>query len=561
MSEPEKSPGPAAKPDHFDIAILGTRLGGILLAGILARHGVRVVILDDDPHPRYQSGEATIPYTSMILELIADRYDMPEIRNIARSGLIARHVMPSSGVKRNLGFLYHEKGKTQDPTRILQFNVPSEHGENHLFRQDIDAYLLHAAIRRGAVYRPWSRNGAMEVGRNGATIQDGYGEALSADYVVDDCGRSSPLAAKFGLRVEPGNRRARSVTFTTHMVDVTPYDHCVHHRLPGRWHDGTLHHVFDGGWIGIIPFDNHKNSTNPLCSVVISVTDPAEAARSGDDLLAGLIDRFPSLKPHLGGARRVREWDVEAPAQYSCKDALGGRYLLFDESAGGNDLLFSRKLSNTVELVHALGHRLIAAARTGDYQKKELRDFGRIQEGVQLLADRIAAGAQIAMRHPDLWNAFARVWLMQSIACTVTTRKVHDAFVKSRDQTVLESLDRPVEDGFWMPVYEGYKRLLDQTLDSLSAVDDGRLPPVTAAQRVFDALAAVTSLPPIFDFADPKARIYHLTPARKLKALWWSLTQAPDGVGRLIFYRSFRKLASGPVAQALDDQPLSRKGL
>jgi FADH2 O2-dependent halogenase len=41
-------------------------------------------------------------------------------------------------------------------------------------------------------------------------------------------------------------------------------------ELPGMkhmWHDGTLHHIFDGGWFWIIPFDNHKKSQNSLCSI------------------------------------------------------------------------------------------------------------------------------------------------------------------------------------------------------------------------------------------------------------------------------------------------------
>ena len=29
----------------------------------------------------------------------------------------------------------------------------------------------------------------------------------------------------------------------------------------------TLHHMFEGGWLWIIPFNNHPYSTNTLCSV------------------------------------------------------------------------------------------------------------------------------------------------------------------------------------------------------------------------------------------------------------------------------------------------------
>lgn len=34
-----------------------------------------------------------------------------------------------------------------------------------------------------------------------------------------------------------------------------------------------LHHIFKGGWLWIIPFNNHRASTNPLCSVGLQL-DP-----------------------------------------------------------------------------------------------------------------------------------------------------------------------------------------------------------------------------------------------------------------------------------------------
>jgi tetracycline 7-halogenase / FADH2 O2-dependent halogenase len=541
-------PLPDPNDSHYDVAILGTRMGGLILAAILARHNARVVVLDDDIMPRHQSGEATIPYSSMLFELIADRYDLPEIRAIARADELAEKVMPSSGIKKNLGFLYHGEGQPQDPGQSLQFNVPSEHGESHLFRQDIDSWLLHGAIRRGAVYRPRRRDGTIAFDADRVRIQDGYGEWLSADFVIDASGPGSPLADRFGLRQFPGPLTARSTLFTTHMIGVKPYDDCAPHALAGHWHAGTLHHVFAGGWLGIIPFDNHAVSTNPLCSVVISLTGDAPAGMDGDAVLADLIRRFPSLAPHLGPARRVREWDVRQPAQYAASAAFGDRFLLLDDTAWNNDLLFSRALSNTAELVQALAHRLLAAVRAKDYTLPALRDFEKIQRGVALLNDRILAAAQTAFRDPNLWNAFARVWLMQSIACTVTTRKVHDAFVKSGDPAVFESIDQVAEDGFWMPLFDGYKQVLNLALGACEGVRDGALTASQAADSIFKALSGLTCLPPIFDFADPEARVYQLTTLRKIKTLWWGLTMAPGGVGSLIFYRSFRKPAAAPPA-------------
>ena len=39
--------------------------------------------------------------------------------------------------------------------------------------------------------------------------------------------------------------------------DARPYSH------PYRMSEGTLHHMFDGGWMWVIPFNNHPEHTNP----------------------------------------------------------------------------------------------------------------------------------------------------------------------------------------------------------------------------------------------------------------------------------------------------------
>lgn len=72
-------------PEHYDILLAGNSISVIMLAACLARNKVRVGLLRNRQMPPDLTGEATIPYTSMIFELIADRYGVPEIKNIART--------------------------------------------------------------------------------------------------------------------------------------------------------------------------------------------------------------------------------------------------------------------------------------------------------------------------------------------------------------------------------------------------------------------------------------------------------------------------------------------
>ncbi len=528
-------------PNHYDVLLAGNSISVTMLAACLARNDVRVGLLRNRHMPPDLTGEATIPYTSMIFELIADRYSVPEIKNIARTRDIHQKVMPSSGVKKNLGFIYLQCTRAVDMGKALQFNVPSEHGENHLFRPDIDAYLLAAAVRYGVQLVEIEDAPRVVLDDAGVKVAVAQGGWVSADFIVDGSLAGQVIARQAGLESVTCPLQTRTREFSTHMLGVVPFDECVDDDFPGRWHDGTLHHVFAEGWIGIIPFDNHAHSRNPLASVLVSLREDACQGKDGDQVLAGLIDKYPALGKHLSGARRVREWAVREPLNQVYPSVLERRCLMFDEGAATNDLLFSRKLSNGAELVLGLAHRLIDAVRSGDYRSRALNEFIVTQDSIITLSDRIAAGAYVAFRDPELWNAFARVWLLQSIAATITARKVNDAFAKSLDPHAFDEIDRLAEDGFWMPLYQGYKDILNTTLGLCDDVKNTQISAAQAAASIFAELAKASFVPPIFDFANPHARVYQLTTLRKLKALWWGLMQVPSEVGRLIFYRSFRK--------------------
>jgi tetracycline 7-halogenase / FADH2 O2-dependent halogenase len=57
-----------------EVAILGTEIAGIVLATILARHGLKVLMIDSGSHPRFAVGEATTPQMTSLLKLLAVRY-------------------------------------------------------------------------------------------------------------------------------------------------------------------------------------------------------------------------------------------------------------------------------------------------------------------------------------------------------------------------------------------------------------------------------------------------------------------------------------------------------
>ncbi|MBC2908372.1 FAD-dependent oxidoreductase, partial [Streptomyces sp. PSKA01] len=157
-----------------------------------------------------------------------------------------------------------------------------------------------------------------------------------------------PLAQKFGVREEPSRLRHQSRSLFTHMIGVKPYEDTLPqgtHQNPSPWSEGTLHHLFEGGWMWVIPFDNHPLSTSPLCSVGINLDPrihPVPEGLSPEEEFRAFIARFPDIAPQFEGAVATRDWVRTGRLQYSSKQTVGYRWCLTSHAAGFVDALFSR---------------------------------------------------------------------------------------------------------------------------------------------------------------------------------------------------------------------------
>jgi tetracycline 7-halogenase / FADH2 O2-dependent halogenase len=518
---------------HFDVAILGAGIAGGILGAVLARNGVRVLLLDAGLHPRFAVGESTIPYTSTMAELIAERYGVPEIAALSRFEAMRAAVGPMSGQKRNFGFVYHEEGRPQNAEQINQEMIPGN-VEMHLYRQDVDAYFYHVAVRYGAEGRMATRIADVDIDpARGVTLTSDSGEQFTAEYLVDGSGFRSPIATKLGLRDEPTRARQHSRSLFTHMIGVTPFDDAAaarEHHQPIPWHQGTLHHVFKGGWLWVIPFDNYDGAVNPLCSVGLSVDERIYPVPDGtpqqefDDFLR----RFPQIAEQFRDARTVRPWVRTGRLQYSASDTVGDRYCLTAHAAGFIDALYSRGLTNTMAVVDALSHRLIEAARTGDWSTPKFAYVDRLQQGLFDVHDDLVYSSFVGFGHYDLWNAVVRVWKATSFLTWTPTQKALSDFRRTGDERAFAELESSTTPGLSGPAGPDLAALLAFTRDTCQAVEAGRMPAAQGAEAMWDRLRASEFLPDPLALADPANRTPENTPDLKKRVLIWGQQQAPE---------------------------------
>ncbi|WP_327258288.1 MULTISPECIES: NAD(P)/FAD-dependent oxidoreductase [unclassified Streptomyces] len=517
--------------EKYDIALVGAHLASNLLAAVLARHGLRVLLVDAEVDAVTPAGETTVPYTAEVFFTLARRFDVPEIASFGLTCDLPDSVRRTSGVKRSLSFLHHQPGQLQNPAHTVQFNVPGEHSEWHMFRPDVDAYAHEVARKYGARV-PRHRSRMTDIaplpGNTGVSVTTADGVRYQARYLVDAIGMESPIIARLGP--DPvADMRARSRVMTAHFSGLRQFEDAVpleNYPKASPWSAGTISHLFNGGWIQVAHFDNHPEAGTQRASVAVSV-DPDVFGDLPKDPEAGfrsLIDRFPQLRETFSGAVATTPWSTDDVWQRTVSPTVGGRHFLFERSASRNDMFLSRDVTMAAELVYALAPVLLQAARTDDWSPQRFAPVAAFQAELIAFNDRIIAAAQIAARDFRLWNAFSRVWLLWSMLAALSLKSTRNHALSNGDWRPTHRLS---EGAFWFALPRGLPELLEQTFAWTEEIRAGRLATSAAASRIWQALEDAPFTPPLYGFADPDDRYYHFTLTKRLKALAWTKTVAP----------------------------------
>lgn len=525
--------------DH-DVVILGSGVAGTIIAACLARNGVDVLVLDAGQHPRFAIGESTIPYTSMMMRLVAERYGVPELKLLTTFEGVQEGISTNCGIKRNFGFVYHRPGEPQVPEQANQFPIPKIlHRENHFFRQDVDHWMLQVAFKYGAHVRQRTRVSDVTIDELGVTLLTEKGEQVKTKFVIDASGFRSVLAEKFGLREEPTRLRAHSRSLFTHMVGVQPYEDTVRphgaHKSPSPWSKGTLHHVFPGGWTWVIPFDNHPRATNALCSVGVSMDPriyPKPDCPPQQEFERYLAD-YPDVRRQFTTARAVRPWVSTGRLQYSSRQTVGYRWCLTSHAAGFIDALFSRGLSNTMEVINSLLYRVIDAVRDDDFSVERFEYVQELEQALLDFNDDLVANAYTSFQTWELWDAWFRIWVLGQALATFEVNRAYAKFASSRDVAAIERLAR-IEPQGSIPDYPPVRELLKAVSHLVQGVQAGEVDAGVAADQIFDLLVKSDFVPPAFGLTDRNNRWSNPTSFKILETLVWARTKAPPEIGQLV---------------------------
>ena len=475
----------------YDVAIIGSGIGGSTLAGVLARQGLSVIVFEGGQHPKFAVGESMILETSEMMRALAEFYDVPELAYFSSENYF-KYAGFSHGVKRHFGFTHHLPGREQNLRNSLQAVIPKEpYGhEMHLYRQDTDYFLTSVAISYGATILQNTLVADIDIQPDGVTITTKSGQTHRADYLVDAGGFRSLVADKLGWRHHDLQTHTRAIF--THMVDVPCYNDITappkEYDVPFRWSEGTLHHIFKGGWLWIIPFNNHVDSTNPLCSVGLQLDPrihPARPDLSPEAEFNAFLEQFPKMKEQLQNARAVRGWVRAERLQYSSRHIVGDRFALLGHAAGFIDPLYSKGLYVTHMTVMLLADLLIKAKKTNDYSAGAFQPLEKLTLNYVAMHDRLVANSIKSWSHYELWRVYSIQWLLgaylEYLRLSITRMRSKD-----RDEYISLLKDNRLAGGGFQRFFETQEKI-DALIEQVNPDDEADVARVVAEARALFA--------------------------------------------------------------------------
>lgn len=333
-----------------DIAIVGSGFAGALCALALRQRGQRVALIERGRHPRFAIGESTTPLTNLLLEELADRYDLPQIRSFSKWGTWQQaHPGVACGLKRGFTFLFHDLDKRfadggEHARQLLVAASPNDEvADTHWYRPDFDLALVEQAQSAGATFLDETR---LETVRDtGARMRlrgtrHGRAVEVTAGFVIDASGPRGFLTNALGTGSAPPRWLPPTQGLFTHFEGVDLWEHVSPPDAgpPYPPDAAALHHVFPGGWIWVLRFNNG------ITSAGAALTDPLAArvgASEGAPAWDRLLQALPSVREQFRAARAALPF-VHAPrVAFRCREVAGDKWALLPSAAGVIDPLLS----------------------------------------------------------------------------------------------------------------------------------------------------------------------------------------------------------------------------
>jgi len=404
----------------FDIAVIGSGFAGSLVAAIARQLGHSVVLLEKGKHPRFAIGESSTPLANLLLEQLSDRYGLSRIRPFAKWGTWQEtYPSISCGLKRGFTFYHHEGGSVfkDDAAHRKQLLVaasPNDRvADTHWYRPDLDAFLVEEARRLGVVYLDEAELWGVDADQKRPIIQGRHRNQpleIHASFLIDASGPRGFLHHALELPEVPFKNISSTQGLYTHFTGVKGWSEVAPSTEvpPYPVDDAAVHHVFAGGWIWVLRFNNGVTSAG------IAATPEARNSlgldfASKQHAWDRLLEKMPSIKDQFSAAQPTHPFVHAKQLSFLSGYVTGQNWALLPSAAGFVDPLLSTGMPLTL-----LGIERLAKIMESKWGREgfadELFNYS-MQTTIELVTvERLVAALYASMGDFDLFSALTLLY-------------------------------------------------------------------------------------------------------------------------------------------------------
>ena len=448
---------------RVDVVIVGAGFSGSLAAILLLQEGRSVALVERGKHPRFAIGESSTPLADFKLREIVKRYDLPRLEPLTQYGTW-KHSYPNvmCGVKRGFSYFYHHEGQeyqtnAQHASELLvTANSSRQSADTHWLRSDVDAFLVEEAIAAGAIYLDET---SIEHSESSEAIRldcrrGGQLLTIDARFLIGATGSQQLWNQALPIPASGRTLRTKSRSLFAHFANVKPWNDVMielglatsDHPFPCD--QAALHHVFDGGWMWQLRFDDETTSVGLLLDSHRYPMSEVNATLSAAAEWHQWLERFPSIKRQLADARIVRPQaglQRVNHLQHDLREVVGDNWALLPAAVGFADPLFSTGIGHALFSVD----RLVIGLRDLDDPARLFRSLAGYSLRVTQEIDLIDRFVSLAYRASHDFGQYVVATMPYFAAATSCERGVRDAndgtgpaFMLADDQEFLDAMRR-----------------------------------------------------------------------------------------------------------------------
>lgn len=450
-----------------DILILGSGLGGSLLALILARAGKSVAMVDRGRHPRFAIGESSTPLADRTLAQMVVRYGIPELRPLCHWGSWKRECSQvMCGKKR--GFTYFDQTAADDlsPSNfdarrlLVSASVDDEHSDTHWLRSDMDKFLFELAESSGVVAfqqchyslsqhdDQWRIEGTAACPADPSlhrpeSVSDQQSINIQAPFLIDATGSPNGILKFLNVPDHTHLLKTNSRSIFAHFksaatcerllldssIDVDPF--------PYRCDDAAVHQVLPDGWMWQLRFDDDSLSAGFMIDERPEAHRVPRKFATPTEEWNWRIARSPFLSRQFQTSKIIRpESGLQSTKriQRLAGQGAGRNWAAITNTVGFIDPLHSTGIAHTLFSISRLADILVSTADVAE-REQCLREYSdSLIEEIRFV-DELVEGCYEAIPAFRLWCLWGMLYFAAATSMEQTpAEKIGDvSFLRAND--------------------------------------------------------------------------------------------------------------------------------